>query len=226
MILKLKKCIKLMKYSYGLKANLFGAVLIFLLAFLGITAGIEIGMIGFMMSGLLFFLAFMMLIQLKDNLVFSCMVLASGKKRFLEVNYTDIYSTISVLGSYLLQSVLILVFVEDEAAESAGITIADIFIVTSICMAVFTLFYILHNKFFFLSILLSAFSYMLIEVLSTIFLEHSVSAWINHNKALGFLTGLGILGISIIISMIFRRIFYKKPVSPYSGSAGLRKAMQ
>ena len=126
----------------------------------------------------------------------------------------------------MLHNVLILMLVEDEAAESAGLTIAGIFIATAITMAVFTFYYVLYNKFFILSIFLSACSYMFIDVLSIICLEHSVGAWVNHNKALGFLVGLSILIISIIMSMIFRRIFYKKPVSPYSASAGLRKAMQ
>ena len=228
MIAELKRTWKLMRYSYNFKITIVCSIAVLLMVLLmnGLALISEaIAVKGFMMAGLFFFLAVAMGIQNKDNLVFSSLVLSSRRRRFLEICFTDIYCVIGSILSYVLECICIFFFVKDAAIAEVGISVATLFILTAMSIAVFTIFYGFYNKFYFLAFFLCFLMYFVIDICSELPFINELGSMVNHSKGMALLLGILIITVASGIAMILRRVFYKRTTSKYSGSVGLRKGM-
>ncbi len=228
MIAELKRTWKLMRYSYNFKITIIGGIAILLTVLLmnGLALiSVAVAVKGFMMAGLIFFLAVAMGLQNKDNLVFSSLVLSSRRRRFLEICFTDTYCLVSSILSYVLECICIFLFVKDAAIAEVGISVATLFILTAMGIAVFTIFFGFYNKFYFLALFLCFLMYFVIDICSELPFINELGGMVNHNKGLALLLGILIITVASGIAMILRRALYKKAISKYSGSVGLRKSM-
>ncbi len=219
-----KRCIKLLKYSYGFKANLIGSIVMLVLGIWFSPGASRIGVRGYMMTSVFIFLSFMIMTQLKDNMSFSNMVMASDRKKFLEITFTDIYSIIGGIGSYLLHAFLVIFFANKKFFEETSI--ASVLMITGITIAIFVIYYGFCNKFFGLALIVSYITYFIVEVCSDIFFVNRIGDLVKHNTLLGLVVGIFFVASGIVISMVLRRLLYRKATSIYIGSFGLRKAMQ
>lgn len=224
MMQELKRCFKLLRYAYGLKGNITGTLGLFIIAVLCTIGGSYIGVMGYMVSAVFMFISFVMIVQLKDNYLFSGMVMASGRKRCLEIILTDIIVGVGGLASYLLHAVLVIQFVDEEFLQEASL--ATILIITGITIAIFIVYYGFSNKFYGFALVSSFFCYFFLDVFGNIFMKNKIGSLVGHNTGYGLLAGSAIVVVGIILSMIVRRMLYKKAASVHMGSVGLRKAMQ
>lgn len=224
MMQELKRCFKLLRYAYGLKNYIVGTVVLFFIAVLSTIGGSYIGMMGYMASAVFMFISFVMIAQLKDNYLFSGMVMASGRKRCLEIMLTDIIVGAGGFASYLLHAVLVIHFVDEEFLQEASL--ATILIITGITIAIFIVYYGFSNKYYVFALVSSFFYYFFLDVIGNIFMNNEIGSLVGHDTGYGLLVGSAIVVAGIILSMIVRRVLYKKAASVHMGSVGLRKAMQ
>lgn len=228
MMQELKRCFKLLRYAYGLKANIAGFILMLLLGALFTVGAAGMGIIGYMISALFLFLGLAMPAQLKDNFLFSNMVMASGRKRCLELYLTDIMVTVSGIVGYMLHALLLIIFVDEGIRQNylQGTSMATIFMLTGSSIAIFLVYYGFSNKCFGFALTVSFFTYLILDIICQTPYGEEMGSLVGHKTGYGFLVGGFIVVAGSLISMVLRRLLYKKPVSVHTGSIGLRKAMQ
>ena len=219
-----KRCIKLLKYSYGFKANLIGSIVMLVLGIWFSLDTFHMGVRRYMMTSVFIFLSFIIMLQLKDNMSFSNMIMASHRKKFLEITFTDIYSVIGGIGSYLLHAFLVIFFANKKFLEETST--ASVLMITGITIAIFVIYFGFCNKFFGLALIVSYITYFIVEVWSDIFFVNGMGDLVKHNILLGLVVGALFVAAGIVVSMVLRRLLYRKATSIYIGSFGLRRAMQ
>ncbi len=224
MIQELKRCFKLLRYAYKLRNNVWLSILIFIVALLCIFNGSFMRMTGYVLSAVCMFSSLVLVVQLKDNYLFSGIVMASGRKRCLEIGLTDLLMAIAGVSSYLLYGLLIFFLRNSEAYEN--VPLASIFIIGGASIMTIIVYYSFANRYYVLSLILMMMGYFVLGAMSSHLFLHRLSGLVGHNMGYGFLAGAALVAVGLLLSMGIRRLLYRKPASLLIGSGGLRKAMQ
>ena len=224
MIQELKRCFKLFRYAYGLKANVVGAVFMFLVALSCIFFGSFMNLTGYVVSAICMFISFVVIVQLKDNYLFSGLVMSSPRKRCLEIGLTDLLILIAGIGSYLLNGLLVFLLRNSQTYKDASL--ASIFLVAGIEITTFIIDYGFANRYYVFSMVMMISGYFFVGFWGSDEYLSKIGSLVGHNAVYGFLAGGAIVVVGVLLSMGIRRLLYKKPLSLHVGSMGLRKAMQ
>jgi len=224
MIQELKRCFKLFRYAYGFKSNVVGAVLMFLVALLCIFGGSFMRLTGYVASAIFMFISFVMVVQLKDNYLFSRLVMSSPRKRCLEIGLTDLLILVAGIGSYLLNGLLVFLLRNSQAYKD--VPLVSIFLVAGITITSFIIDYAFANRYYVFSMVMMILGYFFAGFFASDEYLYKMGSLVGNNAAYGFLAGGAIVVAGVFLSMGIRRLLYKKPLSLHVGSMGLRKAMQ
>ncbi len=227
MIDKWKKTLRLLRYSYKFKWNLWVGVLYLAIAVIAFWSGLRNEARDLMFSMTFLFLWMNVGLQLKDNLMFSSMIQASPRKRMLDITLSDVYVCLGCFTTYLIEGGIFVGYMQHHGVERLG----GLSIATTLLLAAFLLmslsFYMgIFNKYFFLSVFLWTLAVMMIFGMSNISSIDALDGLVQGDPIRAFIIGLGLVALSGIGSCILRRLLYKKPISKYSGSSNVYKSMQ
>lgn len=209
---KWKSCFKLLKYSENLKRSIWVAAIVLLLG-LGLFVGVvKLDIYFAIVPALLILLSFTMLIQLKENFIYSAMVCAFPKRRFFDTLFSDVLLISAGVATYLIYGVVVFLFVKNVKVEE--FYAANVLWVSSLCIAVFMVFLSTYLKYYWPSLIMTWFLYMLFqEHLDN--LEDAGETLIRVSTSVGFWMGLGVVLAGGVISVVIRRLLYKKPLSKW-----------
>ena len=142
MLKEMKKGFGLLKYGYNVKTNIVCGILFMVLGLIMAFLLPD----SFCLGSVYVLLGMLMCIQLQQTLLFSEMISASGKHRFLDVDFPSIVSGIISIGGYVFLSILRIlagvIYPEQKAAcgedlISLGIMAAVLMIYFGICYKIF-----------------------------------------------------------------------------------------
>lgn len=216
MISEWKRCLKMIKYGYNVKSSAVVAVIFFVVGILFCIVDPHMSTMG----GLYVVMGPMMLVQVSYTSLMAGLSLSSPRRRFMEIQLQDgLQLLVGILG-YLLV-VLIAVIVNGLAPEQSTnytMSILCTGMITGILIAYLGVVY----KYFVLSLILFIGGFMFVYIgLWDTMVEEMPS--INLAGAVFF--GLLFILLGEVLGGIFRRVFYRKPLSKYSLGAALRKQM-
>lgn len=215
-----KTCFKLLKYSQNFNRSIWGAIIFFLMG-LGLFVGVVKLDIYFAIAPALFLLlSFTMLLQLKEDLIFSAMVCASSKRRFFDTLFSDVQLVSAGVAVYLIYGVLVLLFLENGNVEE--FYAANVLWVSSLCIAVFMVFLSMYPKYYWTSLITVWFLYMFFQEYLD-YLTEAGKTFIRVSTPIGFWMGLGVVLAGGVISVVIRRLLYKKPLSKWIVREYLKK---
>ena len=219
MIENLKKSLKLLRYGHDLKSNMIGmAVLlagIIIIYFLTYKVDFRLQMLAYV----LLFFCFMIPLQIKEDLMLSRMLASSGLRRFFDVNFADILLLVGSLASFWINAGAVLLFFKEGALE--GSTTAGLLLSSGCGIGICTMF----QGFVVKKMAASIGMYFSVCVCGGIMVAIIEDfAW-NPGKVLALVIGTCFVLVGNLIAMVLRRKMYKKPLSKYANSEGLKKAM-
>lgn len=217
---KWKTCFKLLKYSQNFNRTIWLATILFLLG-LGMFVGVvRLDLRFAMISALFILLPFIILLQLKEDLMYSAMVCTSSKRKFFDTLFSDVLLVSAGVATYLVYGVLVFLFVKNVKIEE--FYAANVLWVSSLCIAVFMVFLPTYLKYYWLSLITTWFLYILFqEHLDN--LEDTGKTLISVSTPTGFWMGLGVVLAGGAISVVIRRLLYKKPLSKWMVREYLKK---
>lgn len=213
-----KRCFKLMKYSYNYKLTLFTAVLYLLIAIFMFYTSREIPP-SVTASGIMLYVSFSILMQLVANLQYANLVMAAPVHRFMDTRFNDAISGVAALLAYVIYSGATVLIIGDGTVD--GVSVATVLIVMGFSIATFVVFYGICFKYFVGGFILTFFLYTILSGIGI--LTDAFGKMVNYNNGCAFLVGLVIVAAGWLISIGARKQVYKKPMSKYAASAGLRK---
>ena len=114
--------------------------------------------------------------------------------------------------TYLIFGILVILFLANEAVEKYYA--ANALLVSSLCIAVFMVFLSMYSKYYWLSLIAVWFLYILFQEYID-FLSDTGKTLISVSTPIGFWMGLGVVLAGGAISVVIRRILYKKPLSKW-----------
>lgn len=211
-----KKGFQLMKYSYNFKANIGMGIFFMVIGFIMVLIGPN----SFLFGAVYFYLGTIMVLQLSYSLLFSQMVVASPKKRFIDIDFADFLSDVGAIFSYLLFCMFAVikkyVFSGDINEYSSLLPVLGISIL--VCMIYYSVCY----KYFVVGSVIFAlvFATLLFASMSIVRKMTFGSLPVN------IIIGLVIIVIGCLISGIVRKCYYRKPISTLAMGAALRKVMK
>lgn len=215
-----KTCFKLLKYSENLKRSIWAAAIVLLLG-LGSFVGVVKGEFRFVMiSALIVLLSLTLLVQLKENFMLSSMVCASSKRRFFDTLFSDVLWISAGVAAYLIYGVLVLLFLKKGDVEE--FYAANVLWISGLCITIFLVFLSIYLKYYWGGLITSLLLFMS--------MQHYIDQMVEDGKMLlrvstpiGFLMGLVVVLAGGAVSVVTRRILYKKPFSKWIASENLRK---
>lgn len=219
MIANLKKSFKLLRYGHDIKGNtitiialLAGIILAYYLTF-----GVDFGMQ--LIAYVLLFFCFMIPLQIKEDLMLSRMLASSGLRRFFDVNFADILLLVGSLASFWINARAVLLFFKEGALE--GSTTAGLLLTSGCSIGILTIFQGLMVKQMAASIGMYFSVCVCVGIMEEIIEDFT---W-NPGKVQALIIGTCFVLMGNLIAMWLRRKMYKKPLSKYANSEGLKKAM-
>lgn len=217
---KWKTCFKVLKYSHNFSKSIWLAA-IFLLLGLGLFVGVvKLDIYFAIVPALFILLSFAMLLQLKEDLIFSAMVCTSSKRRFFDTLFSDVLQVSAGIVTYLIYGILVFLFLKNEAVEKYYA--ANALWVSSLCIAVFMVFLPTYLKYYWPSLITTWFLYMLFQEYLDYFSDAGKTL-ISVSTPTGFWMGLGVVLAGGVISVVLRRLLYKKPLSKWMVREYLKK---
>lgn len=217
---KWKTCFKLLKYSQNFNRTIWTAVIVLLLG-LGLFVGVvKIDLSFVILSVLLIMLSFAMLLELKEDLIYPAMVCTSSKRRFFDTLFSDVLLVSAGIATYLIYGILVFLFLRNGSVEE--FYAANALWVSSLCIAVFMVFLSMYPKYYWLSCITVWFLYMLFQEYIDL-LSESGKTLISVSTPVGFWMGLGVVLAGGVISVVTRRLLYKKPLSKWIVREYLKK---
>ncbi len=217
---KWKTCFKLLKYSENLKRSIWAAAIVLLLG-LGLFVGVLKGEIRFVtMSVLIILLSLTLLVQLKENFMLSSMVCASSKRRFFDTLFSDVLWVSAGVAAYLIYGVLVLLFLENGDVEE--FYAANVLWISGLCITMFIAFLPIYLRYYWSGLITNILLYMLFQEYID-YLEESGKTLLRVSTPIGFWMGLGVVLAGGAVSIVIRRILYKKPFSKWVASENMRK---
>ncbi|MBQ7774779.1 MAG: hypothetical protein IJ379_02570 [Lachnospiraceae bacterium] len=216
----IKKGFRLMKYSYNFKWNIVTALFFVALSLFFMCLDVH----SFVIGGVYFFLGMIMMLQMNYNLLYSQMISASGKKRFMDIHFPNFINNICTVGAYLLVGGLGALFAnlrpEDKQDYVEGlITIAILFTVVII-------YYSVCYKFFVVSTIIFAISFAVVYVIGYAAVKWIFWAGLGINIVAAFFIGFVVVLIGCLLSNLIRKALYQFPISSLAMGASLKKAMK
>lgn len=211
-----KKGFQLIKYSYNFKMNIgLGIFFLVIGSFMSL-----LGTNSFLFGAVYFYLGTVMVLQLSYSLLFSQMVVASPKKRFIDIDFADLLSDVGAIFSYLFFCIFavvkIYVFSGDKSEYSSLLPVLGISIL--VCMIYYSVCY----KYFVVGSVIFALVFA-----TTLFASMSIVRKMTFGSLpVNIIIGLVIIVIGCLISGIVRKCYYRKPISALAMGAVLRKAMK
>lgn len=215
-----KTCFKLLKYSHNFSRSIWLAAILLLLG-LGLFVGVvKLDIYFAIVPALFILLSFAMLLQLKEDLIFSAMVCTSSKRRFFDTLFSDVLLVSAGVATYLVYGVLVFLFVKNVKIEE--FYAANVLWVSSLCIAVFMVFLPTYLKYYWPSLITTWFLYMLFQEYLDYFSDAGKTL-ISVSTPTGFWMGLGVVLAGGVISVVLRRLLYKKPLSKWMVREYLKK---
>lgn len=215
---KIKTGLKLMKYGYGLKMNLFFGILFFVLGLIMcVTSRDEGGILGV----LYVVLGPMMLVQITYSLMYANFVGASPKRKVLEITIPDFINTVIALLGYIVVIVNANIRTAMDAEQTGNAV--EAMLVTGLTMAALLFCFGAAYKYFVLSMFFFFLVFMVIYS-GGLAVMHRMD--LNLGMLPASLICFGIIAIGLVLSGLLRRALYKRPFSSLACGANLRKAMQ
>lgn len=215
-----KICFKLLKYSHNFSRSIWLAAIFFLLG-LGLFVGVvKLDIYFAIVPALFILLSFAMLLQLKEDLIYSAMVCTSSKRRFFDTLFSDVLLVSAGMAPYLIYGVLVFLFVENGNVEE--FYAANVLWVSSLCIAVSMVFLTTYLKYCWPSLIMIWFLYMLFQEYLD-YLSDAGKTLIRVSTPTGFWMGLGVVLAGGVISVVLRRLLYKKPLSKWMVREYLKK---
>ena len=215
-----KTCFKLLKYSHHFKRSIWGASFLFLMG-LGLFVGVVRGDIRFVMISIpVIFLSLTMVLQLKEDFMFLAMVCASPQRRFLDTLFSDVLLISPGVVAYLIYVAMVLLFLKGGDVE--GVSTANVLLISGLTIAIFIVFIPMCLKWYWRGLICSLLLYMLLEH----YIDKMADAGktlISESTPIGFLLGLGTVLAGGAISVVIRRILYKKPLSKWAVRVNMQK---
>lgn len=217
---KWKTCFRLLKYSHNFSRSIWLAAILFLLG-LGLFVGVVRIDLSFAMLPVIFLLLpSTVLLQLKEDLIYSAMVCAFPKRRFFDTLFSDVLLVSAGVAPYLIYGVLVFLFVENGNAEE--FYAANVLWVSSLCIAVIIVLLPMSLKYYWISIITGWFLYMFFQM-SLDYLADTGKTLLRVSTSVGFWIGLGMVLAGGVISVVIRRLLYKKPLSKWMVREYLKK---
>lgn len=215
-----KTCFKLLKYSHNFSRSIWLAAILLLLG-LGLFVGVvRIDLSFAMLPAIFLLLPCTVLLQLKEDLIYSAMVCAFPKRRFFDTLFSDVLLVSAGVAPYLIYGVLVFLFVENGNAEE--FYAANVLWVSSLCIAVFMVFLPTYLKYYWPSLITTWFLYMLFQEYLD-YLSDAGKTLISVSTSVGFWMGLGMVLAGGVISVVLRRLLYKKPLSKWAVRVNMQK---
>ena len=217
---KWKTCFKLLKYSQNFKSIIWGAIIFFLLG-LGMFVGVVKLDIRFAMaSAILILLSFTMLLQLKEDLIFSDMVCTSSKRRFFDTVFSDVLWVSAGVAAYLIYAVMVFLFLENGNVEE--FYAKNVLWISGLVIMVIMGFLPVSFKYYWPSLItLNLLNMMFLKYID--YLTEAGKTLIRVSTPMGFWMGLGMVLAGGVLSVVLRRILYKKPLSKWMVRQYLKK---
>ncbi len=217
---KWKTCFKLLKYSHNFSRSIWLAAILFLLG-LGLFVGVVRIDLSFAMLPVIFLLLpCTVLLQLKEDLIYSAMVCAFPKRRFFDTLFSDVLLVSAGVAPYLIYGVLVFLFVDNGNVEE--FYAANVLWLSSLCIAVIIVFLPMSLKYYWTSIITGWFLYMFFQM-SLDYLADTGKTLLRVSTPVGFWMGLGVVLAGGVISVVIRRLLYKKPLSKWIVREYLKK---
>ena len=217
MIADIKMAFKLIKYSYNVKMNTIIAVIFSVLGLIIMLVDKGLAITG----GIYFILGGMMFAQLLENVLYSNFVLASPKRRKIDVDIINLSVTILSLGGYLFIAVIFLIFAKCRPSDE--IQYYSLIVLMGLFDALMLSYFAIAYKYF-------AFGFIIfIIAFSGLYCYISFKRFSFNIATSGFtafLTGLFIVIVGCFFSMFIRKILYKKPLSPMAAGMAFKKFMK
>ncbi len=223
MIANLRKSFKLLRYSHNFKGMMSVMAVLFVAAIIIDILAFKFGYDVQILGNFLLFLALTVPLQLKEDLMLSQMLVSSGLRRFFDVNFADILLLSGSLVSYWLNVIFVILLYEEGKVVGSGIAV--LFLTIGCGIGIITVFFGFMMK----SILFSFFMYFIMGipcgVLMACMEDLIEEGVLNPGKSLAFVIGTCFVLVGNLIAMALRRAFYKRPLSRFACSEGLKKAM-
>lgn len=223
MIANLKKSFKLLRYSHNFKGMMGVMALLFAASIFIDILAFEYGYDKQILGNILLFLALTVPMQLKEDLMLSQMLVSSGLRRFFDVNFADILLLLGSLASYWINIVFVILLCEE--GKIVGSSIAMLFLTLGCWIGIMTVSFGFIMK----SMLFSFFMYIIIGIPCGVLMlcieELSEKGVWNLGKVQACIIGTCFVLVGNLVAMSLRRAFYRKPLSRFASSEGLKKAM-
>lgn len=227
MMNEMKKACKLIRYGFNLKVNVgFGIIFtIFGIIFsvLGSMMSSSNHMQPAVLSTIYMFLGPLMVVQVLYTLLYCEIAKSSPRNYTLEVTAPNIFATLVGIFSYICSIIgaLVGMKVSPDLAENYYAVIIS----SGILLAVMLLYFGVCYKYFVLGTIGFVVGFLVIYGgLSAYIFEYGVSFKLNFVNS-SLISGV-IVAVGIVLSCIFRKLLYKKPISKLSAGVYLKKAMQ
>lgn len=217
MMKEIKRVFQLILYGHGVKLNLIGGVLFWLLGvfmFWVPFAEMKFAAILYVMLGPL------MLVQVAYTLLYSGIVAASPRRKLIEIAIPDWVAVGAVAISYVI--VLINTAFNGNMIIQGRDKLESMLLCAG-AMALVLIYYGWAYKYYWLSTILFFVTLVVGDMAGIVFFE-LVDFPLTFLSA--SLIGLAILAVGLALSSLIRRGVYKKALSPMAVGATLRKALQ
>lgn len=212
--------LRLVKYSYNFKMNIVLAITMAILGVLGMILEVD----SFVIFGTYCLVSFYTIVQMSTSLLFAQMASASPKKRYLELTFPTILSSMGSVFWYLIFAVMayVLSYFRPQLKSEYNVAL----IITAVFMGICTIYFGACYKYFMAASILFGISYFIVYAIGRVKLTIFFMGLIGTDSIACFTVGLLILLAGCTIAGLLRMLLYKKKLSPYGMGVNLRKAMQ
>lgn len=209
MINDLKRVIKLIKYGFNLKINLICAFLFFLFGLVySIFIGVELGFLELMLGPIF-------IIQISSCLEYAGIIGSSPLKRSISIHFQNIFGGLVALCSYLL-SVIIYFFRKDDLLMQEE-QVTKTFLVIGLFSTLLLVYMTAAFRSFVVSTCIFAIGF------AGVYYGENFISIRNLSTGGSVLIGLLLVLVGIALSVVVRKLLYKKQISRYAAGASLRK---
>lgn len=218
MMEEIKRGFKLIRYGYGLKANIFGGIFFFLLGTLiYLVATDHMSVLG----AVYIVLGALMVIQIQYSLLYSNFVGASARRKTLEILVADIICIIMGILGYVIMVVGSVYKIGVSPEETQNIL--ESMLVSGMALPLVFVLVATSYKYFWTTMILFGTLFLMVYSGGMIFVA---LANLDLNIVGTSLICLVLTVTGVLLSCVLRRALYRKTLSPTACSTGLRKAMQ
>jgi len=221
MLKDIKLGMKLLRYSYGFKTNI--ALIVFFLIIGGLMMALP-KVSAFIFGGTYVYISFVMFIQMSYMLLSVQMVSVAPHRKLFEQTFPDAIMLISTMLWYLVLTILVAVCISLRPHLRAEYTVS--LVVVALGMAVMLIYFGVCYKFFLPASILFSFTFMYMLMYGREVVTIYLLKYVGVNLFANFVIGLVILLVACLLSMLLRKLFYKRAMSKMAMGAIVRQAMK